>query len=97
MSQKQAGQGWNALWMETEGDLIEIYTVERAADVMGYNTKYIGQLCADLKLIATKISGRWFPHRNACENYGKEFYEDAIYEYYNHRNSSNVHNCAQNA
>lgn len=76
MSEQQAGQGYEALWMATEDDLIEIYTVEQAAESMGYNTKYIGQLCGDLKLIATKISGRWFPHRNACENYGREPSED---------------------
>ncbi len=76
MSGNQAGQGYEALWMATEDDLIEIYTVEAAAECMGYNPKYISQLCSDAKLIATKISGRWFPHRIACELYGLKPVDD---------------------
>ncbi len=76
MSQEQAGEGYQALWMATEDDLIEIYTLEKAAKTMNYTKKYIGALCGEGKLIATKISGRYFPHRDACELFGREPLED---------------------
>jgi len=70
------GEAHPVIWLATDDDLIELYTVQEAAEVMGYSPKYVGQLCADEKLIATKISGRWFPHRNSCDYYGAEPLDD---------------------
>lgn len=76
MEQDAIGQGYNAIWLATDDELVEVYTIEKAAKQMGYSEKYTSQLCSDLKLIATKISGRWFPHRNSCDLYGFEPLDD---------------------
>lgn len=76
MTQEQVGQGDFTLWLATDDDMIELCTLEQAAVLMKYKPKYIGQLCADLKLIAIKISGRWFPHRDACMYYGDKPLDD---------------------
>lgn len=63
MTGTQAGEA--VLWFKVQVNdkWVMVFTPEEAADCLNLSVGYVRQLCDMGKLLATKINGRWWVHR----------------------------------
>lgn len=74
MPREQAGQGEVLMGIQIDFKWMPVYDTQWASETLHLNRQYVTQLCEQGKLIATKVSGKWWVH----EQRYKECYVSGI-------------------